>query len=92
MNVLQGSVVRSTAGHDKDTYFVVVGVDGRKVFIADGKERKLEKPKCKNIRHISVTDKTLDLAEITDKKLRKLLNEFSGKVNKITSDFQNSKS
>ncbi len=76
MNVLQGSVVRSLAGHDKDTYFVAVKTDGSNVYIADGKERKLESPKKKNIKHLLVTQKSVELSEITNKKLRKLLNEF----------------
>lgn len=76
MNVLQGSVVRSLAGHDKDTYFVTVKTDGSNVYIADGKERKLESPKKKNIKHLLVTQKSIELSEITNKKLRKLLNEF----------------
>ncbi len=76
MNVLQGSVVRSLAGHDKDTYFVAVKADGSNVYIADGKERKLESPKKKNIKHLLVTQKSIELSGITNKKLRKLLNEF----------------
>ena len=54
MNVLQGAVVRSLAGHDKDTYFVAVKADGSNVYIADGKERKLESPKKKNIKQIII--------------------------------------
>ena len=76
MNVLQGSVVKSLAGHDKDSYFVAVKIEGSYVYIADGKERKLEYPKKKNIKHLHVTQKSIDLSEITNKKLRKLLNEF----------------
>ena len=82
MNLLQGSVIKSIAGHDKNCYFVVVKVESDYVYIADGKERKLEKPKRKNIKHITMTSKKFDLEEITNKKLRKLLNEFSNKVNK----------
>ncbi len=76
MNVLQGSVVRSLAGHDKDNYFVAVKIDGSNVYIVDGKERKLESPKKKNIKHLLMTQKSIELSEITNKKLRKLLNEF----------------
>ena len=77
MNVLQGSVVKSTAGHDKNAYFVAVSIQGNFVFIADGKERKLEKPKRKNIKHLDMTKSVIELHEITNKKLRKLLNEFA---------------
>lgn len=76
MNVLQGSVVKSTAGHDKGSYFVVLRTEDGYVFIADGKERKLEACKRKNAKHIEVTSSVIELHEITNKKLRKLLNEL----------------
>ncbi len=77
MNILQGSVVKSLAGHDRNSYFVAVGIEERYAYIADGRERKLESPKKKNIKHLSVTAKSIDLQEITNNKLRKLLNELS---------------
>ena len=40
-----GSVVLANAGRDKGRYFVAVAASGGFVYIADGKERKLEKPK-----------------------------------------------
>lgn len=92
MNLLQGSVVKSIAGHDKNRYFVVVKIDDQYVYIADGKERKLEKPKRKNVKHIAVTSRKFDLNEITNKKLRKLLNEYGQKVNKNSQKSQNFKS
>lgn len=84
MNLLQGSVIKSIAGHDKNCYFVVVKVEDGYVYIADGKERKLEKPKRKNIKHIMVTSKKFDYKDITNKKLRRLLNEYSDKMNNIS--------
>ena len=42
-----GSVVLANAGRDKGRYFVAVAASGGFVYIADGKERKLEKPKRK---------------------------------------------
>lgn len=83
MNVLQGSLVKSLAGHDKNSYFVVLMIEENFVYIADGKERKLEKPKRKNIKHLAVTKEVLDMSEITNKKLRRQLNEFNVEMNKI---------
>lgn len=77
MKVLQGSVVKSIAGHDKNFHYVVLKTEENYVYIADGKERKLEKPKRKNIKHISMTSSVLNLTEITNKKLRKLLVDFN---------------
>lgn len=82
MSILQGSVIKSMAGHDKDFYHLVVRVDGNYVFIADGKQRKLENPKRKNIKHIEKTCVAVELTEITNKKLRKLLSELNNSENK----------
>jgi len=90
VKVLQGSVVKSIAGHDKNSHYVAIKVDNEYVYIADGKERKLEKPKRKNIKHISMTTTVFNLDEVTNKKLRKLLAEFDSTVNKITNINQNS--
>lgn len=76
MNIVKGSVVRSTAGRDRGGYFVAVLVTDRLVYIADGKERRLEKPKAKNPRHISPTCQKFDIEDMTNKKLKKLLSEL----------------
>ena len=55
MNLQVGSVVRADRGRDKGKYFCVVGLDGGFCFLRDGKSRRLEEPKRKNIRHITIT-------------------------------------
>ena len=77
MKVVKGSVVKALAGRDQDRFFVAVAVEDRCVFLADGKERKLEKPKRKNIKHISPTGTVIDMTDMTDKKLRKLITAFT---------------
>lgn len=48
-------VVKSCAGRDKDTLYVVVGkLDYPYVWIADGRKYKLDKPKKKNCRHLQI--------------------------------------
>lgn len=76
MNIQIGSIVKACAGRDRDSYFVAVELHDGFVKIADGKERKLEKPKLKNMKHISPTRKMIDIKELTNKKLRKILMEF----------------
>ena len=78
MKLMKGSVVRAEAGRDSGGFFAVVGTDEKYCFIADGRSRKLDKPKRKNIKHIRITDSMIDLNDITDKRLRKLLRELSG--------------
>ena len=77
MKLLKGSVVMAEAGRDKGSYFAVVDADEKYCFIADGKSRKLSAPKRKNIKHIRITDSMIDLNDITDKKLRNILKQFS---------------
>ena len=77
MDILTGRVVISSAGHDKGRFMLVVGADGDRVLVADGKERKLDHPKRKNIRHVRANDRTIELDGLTDKRLRKTLNEMS---------------
>lgn len=50
-----GRLVRSTAGHDRGSFLVIVGVDDEEhVLLADGRLRTIEKPKRKKLRHVAV--------------------------------------
>lgn len=73
-----GSIVKATAGRDCGRYFVIVETHEREVFIADGKTRKLESPKRKNIRHLEFTGEKLKLDDMTNKKLKIVLGKMSG--------------
>ena len=65
MNIQIGSVVKALAGREKNSFYVAVGIHDGFVFIADGKERKLQKPKRKNIKHISPTNTVFDTDGLT---------------------------
>lgn len=53
MNIKVGSIVVSVAGHDKGGIFAVIGfIHERYALIADGKVRRLEKPKKKKLKHL----------------------------------------
>lgn len=54
MKDLIGRLVVSTAGHDRDTSYVVLSQEERFVYLSDGKYHPIEKPKKKSIRHVSV--------------------------------------
>lgn len=77
MEIKAGSVVISSAGHDKGRLMLVVGADGDRILVADGKERKLGHPKQKNLKHVQGTLRSIELEEQTDKKLRQTLNKMS---------------
>ena len=70
--------MKSTAGHDKGELLVIAGFENEKVLVCDGKHRKLEKPKCKNLKHLEETEMFLELDSMaTNKMLRKTLNKIA---------------
>lgn len=81
-NDLVGNVVYSKAGRDKGNYYIVVGVvDSNYVLLADGKCKKIQKPKKKKIKHLQLTNEVAyDIKESvvnksydSDSKIRKFL-------------------
>lgn len=74
MQIIEGMIVKSKSGHDKDRYYLVVSCDDSVAYIADGKRRKLDKPKAKNYKHLQPTTHLVDVTlYTTDKKIRNLL-------------------
>lgn len=53
-----GSIVISKAGHDRGDVLIVTEIDGdgNHIYLADGKNRKVENPKKKKLKHVSVTN------------------------------------
>ena len=52
MEVDKSSLVVSKAGRDQGQLFYVIDADEQYVYLADGKSRRLEKPKRKKRRHV----------------------------------------
>ena len=52
MTINQSDIVRSLNGRDAGKLFVVIGIEGEFALIADGKGRRLEKPKRKKMKHL----------------------------------------
>ena len=46
-------VVVSTAGRDRGQLFYVIGTEGVYTLLANGKDRPLEKPKRKKLKHVN---------------------------------------
>lgn len=69
-----GRIVCSNAGRDKGKFMVVVKAESGVAFVCDGKERPLERPKLKNIKHLSFTNTTLEKnSYLTNKSLKKAI-------------------
>lgn len=76
-----GEVVCAAAGRDKSGLFAVIGTDGNRVWIADGKRRPLSHPKAKNPRHLRTTGQKLAPAEMaTNRELRRALRKMQDTI------------
>lgn len=76
MDIVKGSVVRAKAGRDKGGYFVVTDIiDNGRVLICDGKRRKVQSPKSKNIIHLEATSSVAQ-EFTTNRQIRNYLNSF----------------
>lgn len=74
MEMKPGSLVRSKAGHDKCELLCVVGLEEKTVWVCDGRQRPLNRPKKKNPKHLSLLPLTLSSEEMqNDRRLRKTL-------------------
>ena len=70
----EGTVVISNAGRDKGKFMVVLSTENQFVFVADGKERPVGRPKKKCLKHIKRTNFKLDSESYAfDIRLRKAI-------------------
>jgi len=71
--------VLSLAGKDKGKIFLVIKSDNDYVYIADGKRRKVDKPKRKNKKHVEfLTDPDfsgIEKRRLSNKYVRELIKE-----------------
>ena len=58
MEVDKSSLIVSKAGRDKGQLFDVIDADEQYVYLADGKSRRLEKPKRKKRKHVEQVPRT----------------------------------
>lgn len=68
-----GMLVKSKAGHDVGRLYVVIRSEGEYLYLSDGHFRPLSKPKRKNQKHIQVINKKIDMQNIKDADIKKLL-------------------
>ena len=74
-------IVVSKNGRDAGKRFIVIGTDAEYSLIADGKGRRLEKPKRKKNKHLEfeekadnfIADKLLEGEKITNSEIRRFL-------------------
>ena len=89
MDIGKSDIIVSLAGRDKGQFFFVVDTEEQYVLIADGKGRRLEKPKRKKRKHIQkvqqtdsrVAEKIRNGDKVLNSELRRELAVFSQKFN-----------
>ena len=52
MELRKGMMAISKAGHDKDSWYVVAGIEGDQVLLINGKNRTWDNPKKKKLKHL----------------------------------------
>ena len=73
-----GQVVLSKAGKDRGSFYAIVLEEEEFAFIADGRLRKVEKPKRKRKTHLSFTKTVLEKDALeTNGKLVNALSKFN---------------
>ena len=78
MNIQKGSIVRAKAGRDKEEgFFVVLRLEGGFAYIADGRRRRVQKPKKKNLLHLAPTNTVIKGSPETNNEIKRILNEFN---------------
>ena len=87
-NFMISDVVVSTAGHDQGEMFYVVSTDDQFLYLANGKDRTLDKPKRKKRKHIQkvlrsetrVAEKLMEGDKVLNSELREDLAELRQKM------------
>lgn len=84
MIISESDIVVSLNGRDVGKYFFVLAVDENYVVLADGKGRKVEKPKRKKLKHVKlaarsegrINEKIRNKEKLTNSDLRRALAQF----------------
>lgn len=77
MNTVKGSIVKALAGKEKGSFFVAVDVDSTYAYLADGKRRRVERPKKKKLIHLAPTNTIIEGSFETNPQIKRILNQFN---------------
>ena len=59
-----GSIIKAISGRESGELFVISQINSNNAMLVNGKTRKLEKPKRKNLKHIYLLLKETELKEL----------------------------
>lgn len=71
-----GMLVRSLAGHDEGQIYVITGREDSYIYLVNGKNRTLDRPKVKKKKHVRLIQKEYNIAGINDAGIRRIIKEF----------------
>ena len=73
----RGDIVLVTSGHDSGSICMIVAEESEGyVYIANGKQRPVGKPKKKNVKHLRVIDEKDFDGQPTNKQLKRILSAY----------------
>ena len=89
MDIVKSNIVKSTAGRDEGDLFFVLDTQEEFLLLADGKRRRVENPKRKKRKHVSLVGESLSVVaekirsseKVTNSELRKALAACTGSGN-----------
>ncbi len=84
--LVAGQLAYSKAGRDKDFPYLVMRIEANIAWVADGKVRRVENPKRKNIRHLrfthsiahTIAEKLAAGVAVTNAEVRQALQDLLG--------------
>ena len=94
MEISKSDIVISLAGHDQGKLFYVIDTDGVYATLADGKQRRVEKPKRKKLIHVrkvlrsdsKLAEKIRSGEHVLNSELRRELAVISRQINVSTKE------
>ena len=85
LEITIGDVVESIQGRDHFQYFVVTNIENGYVYLSNGKNRTLQNPKKKKLKHVRLTSikieaiksKLMNNEKVLDSEIRKAIDNLS---------------
>ncbi len=93
---IPGAVALSLSGRDAGIYCIVTECVGEYAYIADGRTRRVQKPKKKKLKHLRLTDFSVPdevlkdgKTDMTNREIRIFISEFHKAVSNKQNDVHN---
>ncbi len=83
MELKEGMLAISKAGHDKKSWYVVLNVEGNKAFLVNGVNRTMDRPKAKKLKHLQPVNLVPEILQVKLETGKAWTNEEIKRVLKI---------